>query len=88
MTLHYLHLVGEAGRTRLSKLVMHVPFADPTTKEKSNEEENQTSAHDVIKACYDYEMQQEAESICRVRGSNLGVVSLIQMSMDRKLQKS
>ena len=71
MTLHYLHLVGEAGRTRLSKLVMHIPFADPTTKEKSKEddqiEENETTAHDVIKACYDYGLQQEAEAICRVR---------------------
>lgn len=74
MTLHYLHLVGEAGRTRLSKLVLHIPYADPTSLNTSKAKTNgnigssaETTAHDVIKACYEYGLQKEAEIICKVR---------------------
>ena len=75
LTLHYLHYAGESGISVLRRLVLHIPYADPTTPNDTKgkgkeiveaEQQGETTVHDVIRACYEYGLSTEAEIICKV----------------------
>ena len=82
MTLHYLSFCGAPGLARMRKILLHVAYLDPALstsqrakgKGKANpvgeseakDEFVETTVEDVLRACYDYGLDDVASQICRV----------------------